>query len=222
MTTFEKGEEYRRRRLNQGLSQGDAAKKAKINRSKLCLFERGAIQLTEKELKRLENVYGDKKYGRFYGRLGQLLDPDKPRSEPHRRKLRRQWADVSQTQLAKLTGISQTRISRWEAGSGSLTPQEEDLVRTTLDEAVERASINDPYRVALARDEDAEFLFNKLKEAERILRFHQTQLARLEHSNSLDDPIVQEVIASLRREIVKLEEEKPARVNEAIKKEHEE
>jgi hypothetical protein len=106
-----------------------------------------------------------------------------------------------------MTGISQTRISRWEAGSGSFTPQEEDLVRTTLNEAVERASINDPYRIALTSDEIAEELYQE----RQVMR---AMLLRLEHSQSLDDPIVQEVIESLRREIAKLEEEKPARVEE--------
>jgi transcriptional regulator with XRE-family HTH domain len=201
------GESYRQKRLWHWLSQGDAAEKARINRSKLCLFERGSIDLSEKELKRLDKLYGADKVP-----LRSLIGygPDEPRTESQRRKLRRQRADVSQSELAKLTGISQTRLSRWETERATLAPEEEALIEKTLDEVIERASHRDPYRVALASDEDAEYLFNQWKASRREAdrNFFQTQVARLEHSSSLDDPIVQEVIASLRREIAKLEEQR--------------
>ena len=92
----------------------------------------------------------------------------------------------------------------------TLAPEEEALIENILDEVIERASHNDPYRVALAREEEAEHLFNQWKasrrEAQRV--FFETQVARLEHSSSLDDPIVCEVISSLRREIAKLEQQR--------------
>jgi transcriptional regulator with XRE-family HTH domain len=191
MTAIENGESFRRRRLSRGLSQGDAAQRAKINRSKLCLFERGSIELTEKELKRLDKAYGDPQIASLRGLLG---DPDKPSSEPQRRKLGRQFADVSQTQLAKMTGISQTRLSRWEIGRATLKPEEERAINKALDEAIERASKTDPYRQALMSEEIAEELYKD----RQVLK---CALLRLEHSQSLDDPIVQEVIESLRREL---------------------
>jgi len=208
------GESYRQKRIAHWLSQGDAAEKAKINRSKLCLFERGSIELSEKELKGLDRVYRDRKDKKVPLRalLGGGASPDEAYSEPQQRKLRRQWADITQSQLAKLTGISRTRLSRWESGRDILTADEENLINKTLDGVIEElhSTKTDPWRIALSRDQDAESLFNQLKAAYREQQrvFFETQAARLEHSSSLDDPIVCEVISSLRREIAKLQEQR--------------
>lgn len=36
----------------------------------------------------------------------------------------RRRADVTQAKLARLTGISQSRISKWEIGKANLTPEQ--------------------------------------------------------------------------------------------------
>jgi len=226
---------FRLARRAMGLTQGQVALRSGIADSKLSLWENGLIDLDPAELRRVEAILNKAGKKSAYGKLSQLAGSESGGSplfpqidqldSSAVRKLRRQQVNLNQRELARRAKIPRNKLMQWEQGRIELSSDEIARWESALLEAARR----DPYlQLDVAREigddlwKSQKSLKQRVSDLEQQIQFHQTQVARLEHSNSLDDPIVQEVIASLRREIVKLEEEKPARVNEAIKKEHQE
>jgi transcriptional regulator with XRE-family HTH domain len=214
---------FRLARRVMGLTQSQVALRSGIADSKLSLWENGLIDLDPAELRRVEAIFNKAKSA--YGKLSQLALSESGLDSSAVRKLRRQQVNLNQRELARRAKIPRNKLMQWEQGRIELSSDEIARWESALLEAARR----DPYlQLDVAREigddlwKSQKSLKQRVSDLEQQIQFHQTQVARLEHSNSLDDPIVQEVIASLRREIVKLEEEKPARVNEAIKKEHQE
>jgi transcriptional regulator with XRE-family HTH domain len=97
---------------------------------------------------------------------------------------------LTQKNLGRLAGVSQNLISAIEDGRRSFV----DPSRSRIWHALADVEIAQN-KVKLAKEES-----NELREERRIA------LEKLEKSGSLGDPIVQEVIESLRREIATLEQ----------------
>jgi transcriptional regulator with XRE-family HTH domain len=184
-----------------GLTQGELAKWARIDRSKLSLFENDLIQLTPAELQRVE-AYFDLNAQSHPVTLAALAgDPEKLRelaekaanlakrsSEEHRsRKILRQQARISQQELSRLTGIPRSKLSPWEAGKRELTEAETDRV---LDVLIERARRN-PY-FALEQDSRAAAALFK---SNRELR---EKIDTLEKKHAAQVAAMQKEIAALR------------------------
>jgi len=195
MTPDEARKAVRLLRQAKGMTQYDLAEDARVNRSKLSLYERGSLDLSEAELRRVRRALRMKS--------DETLKPADLRgiSEIQRRKLRRQHVGLTQHQLAKLTGISQTKLSDYENGKAELTPSEETLWVKATDEAAERMGSDVYFKLRLAEEHNEE-LYN---ERRALLSERRDLLSKLESSPSIGDPIVQEVIASFRREIADLE-----------------
>src|SRR5262249_17387283 len=106
-------------RQSLGWTQAKLASKAKIDRSKLSLFEIGQAHLSPEDLKRVEDaIEGARIPRRFAHEL--------------QRKFRRQQAGMSQRELANKTQVSQSKISRWESGVLELTAKELARVEEAL------------------------------------------------------------------------------------------
>jgi transcriptional regulator with XRE-family HTH domain len=125
-------------RQSVGLTQEDLAVKSGIGRSKISLFESGVIDLSDLELARIEkilNKLASKSKGLKF-KLADLLGPfpipaqsplaDEGETEDiSLRKLRRLQVGMSQHELAKKAGLSQTKISAWESGRRELSAAEQ-------------------------------------------------------------------------------------------------
>jgi transcriptional regulator with XRE-family HTH domain len=105
-----------------GWTQSELAKKAKVDRSKLSLYESGQVDLTAEELDRVEDAVS---HARIPRRFVQELQ----------RRVRRQQAGLSQQELANKAGISRPKLSRWESGQLELAPEELERVEQALSEA---------------------------------------------------------------------------------------
>jgi transcriptional regulator with XRE-family HTH domain len=210
------------------LTQNQLALRAGISGSKLSLWENGLVELKPQELRKLESAL-DKAYQKSHQKWAGDGPPMRPlevlkgrskgfwRTEVEgldpilERKLRRQQLGLNQRELARISGIPRNKLIKWEAGTVQLSADEQQRWEAALDAARKK----DPYLRWKIKDEVISDLWEQrkrhqatIKDLEKQLLFFQTQVTRLEHSNSLDDPIVQEVIASLRREIAKLEQQR--------------
>jgi transcriptional regulator with XRE-family HTH domain len=148
MDLNEKRNVIRIRRQAAELTQGELAKKAGINQSKLSLYENGLIDLTDAELQKVEKFL-DAQPQKF----SQLSDLAKPLSlkrsafderemgEKYSPKLLRQRARLSQQELSRRTGIPRSRLSPWESGKGQLSESESHKVMDVLMQIVRK----DPY-----------------------------------------------------------------------------
>ena len=94
-----------------GWTQVTLAQKAKMDQSKISLYERGQIELTPEELARVEDAVSSAKIPRRF-------------AHEFQRKFRRQQAGMSQQELANKAQISRSKLSRWESGLLELTAVE--------------------------------------------------------------------------------------------------
>jgi len=102
-----------------GWTQAKLGKKASVSRPKLSLYERGQVELTPEELKRVEDAVQDAKIPRRFAHELQ-------------RKFRRQQAGLSQQELANAAGIDRSKLSRWESGLLELSGEELARVERAL------------------------------------------------------------------------------------------
>jgi transcriptional regulator with XRE-family HTH domain len=176
------------------LTQGELAKKAKINRSKISLFENGLMDLTEAELTRVNAVIeaASKRTPKSgVSQLSSLLNPISPtlvaeqferertlaqRESVESRKSFRIRAGLSQQELSKLTGIPRSKLSPWESGKLDLTTAEFETVRQVC---VDRVLRKDPYFAAAAGRNWADELWKSNRELREKLEAVEAKNAAL-------------------------------------------
>jgi len=232
-----KGNVIRIARQGAELTQGELAAKAKINRSKLSLYEQGMIDLTNAELERVWKILNAAP--RRYGTLSQLAgDPVKWKkalsdvgqrsaSEKYSRGLLRKQARVSQQELSRLTGIARSKLSAWESRNAQLSDAEFEKVMDVLLDRVKR----DPYWELEQTHEVAQELWkNNVEMRKQVLALEEKNAALAKEVMAQAKEIAalrgwydaMEKAALAHAQVEEASEEKPARIDEAIKKEHEE
>lgn len=187
------------------VTQADVAEKAGISDSKLSLYENGFVDLTEKELKRLEKALNAlakanrdmPRLGVLSGRVSELTKPllqDNTFGEQYaswsekkqiraRRSIRRQ-AKLTQIEVARGIGIQRRKLINWEAGRLELSDAEFSKWQQVIVAAIVKKKKADPWARLEIRIEDA------LRAA---LQSHKGQV--------LDDPLIAEIMESYRNEI---------------------
>jgi transcriptional regulator with XRE-family HTH domain len=208
-----------------GLSQVQLAQRAKVSDSKLSLFENGLVQLTPEESRRVKKVLNRKMLevqkilknnphaDPHLGNLRQLAGMEAPTEaearaydewyaahveRPQRvqdRRFLRKHTGMSQRELARASRIPRNKIIEWEAGRVDLTAEEQ----SRWDEAIRTA------RVEKKRSDPWWKLTVAHYTIEDLLKERKRYLPRLENITSVDDPVIQEITASFRREIADLE-----------------
>jgi transcriptional regulator with XRE-family HTH domain len=130
-------------RQSLGWTQSKLASKAKIDRSKLSLFEIGQVRLSAEERSRVDDALNDARVPR---RFVQALQ----------RTFRRQQAGMSQQELANRAQISRSKLSRWENGLLELTSEELSKVEEELGGASSpgRATVLGPSQVRMGNLRD--------------------------------------------------------------------
>jgi transcriptional regulator with XRE-family HTH domain len=199
-----------------GATQSDIAEDARISQSKLSLYESGFVDLTEKELQRLKKALNalatDNDFsleplpGPATGLLSEMpglalndgtfaeryASWSKKKQIRARQSMRRQ-AQLTQIEVARELGITPKKLGHWEAGRLELSEAAIARWRQVIVAATVKQKKADPWARLEIRIEDA---------AHTALQSHKGQV--------LDDPLIAEIIASLRREIEALEEQAEA------------
>src|SRR5262249_50157827 len=125
-----------------GLTQMDVASRMKISHTKISLFENGLATLSLDEMRRLDQIINSEldKVGRSrQERIEYAYESAAKKDGVPERKRLRQRADLSQAELAKASGISQSRLSLWETGQVQLSTAEIARWRSALRTGLERA-----------------------------------------------------------------------------------
>lgn len=129
-----------------GMTQMDLARRMKISHSKVSLFENGLADLDPDEMRRLQKTIksGMAKVTSDYKKHSKYVYESAARKDgvPERKALR-QRADLSQSELARNAGISQSRISLWETGRAELTKKELASWEETIRSDMECAAVED-------------------------------------------------------------------------------
>jgi transcriptional regulator with XRE-family HTH domain len=118
-------ENVRRARRAAGLTQEELAKRARIERTKISVYETGRIELSAEEKARLDKVFGSLK-GEEKSRveqefaLVQAIDPTAGRAV----KRVRERAEMSQREMAFKAGIPRNKFNKFESGTETLSKDE--------------------------------------------------------------------------------------------------
>jgi transcriptional regulator with XRE-family HTH domain len=172
----ERREAVRASREANGWTQSEISARVGISQSKLSLYEKGAVELTSKELKAIESLLSGKvrrkplvKSGHAIS-LRELVDPAIRTKMDRKRRL---WkAGISQQALAKALGTYRTKITEWVNGKITLTAEEEAKLDEILNEANVDKKMADPYFLlesAYASGSKLWFELKQLKEKFQIL-----------------------------------------------------
>ena len=133
---------FRLSRQAAGLTQMEVARRLKVSHSTLSLFENGLGDLHPADIIRLDKILNsemDKIQRSYEQRIDYAYESAARPDGAAERKLLRQRADISQSELAKAAKISQSRISLWEAGQVELTADESDRWKLAIQLGMERA-----------------------------------------------------------------------------------
>ncbi|HXJ04077.1 MAG TPA: helix-turn-helix transcriptional regulator [Candidatus Acidoferrum sp.] len=118
------GLDRKAKRIEGGWTQAEVSLNAKINPSKLSLFERGLVELTSAELKRLDKFLDKRKVQPEMIQLSVLVGDGSTVAE---KSVTRKWArkatGLNQRQIAELVGIDQADFSRWESARKVLSKE---------------------------------------------------------------------------------------------------
>jgi transcriptional regulator with XRE-family HTH domain len=140
MTLKEHGEELARRRQALNWTQEKLARKARVSRARLALYESGAEELPENELQKIRDALS--------------RGEEKPVAATTERKIRRQKVHLSLRELADLVQINKDKLSAWERDSVKLTAEEE---------ARWDAALKDPKSQLRAQPRFVQKMFHKMR-----------------------------------------------------------
>lgn len=119
-------------------TQAEIARLAKLNRSKLALYESGMTELSPAENGRLQWVFEKLKVSteKIQQHFQKSLAASHADWSKDARRIDREFTGLSQHQVAKVIGVSQSRLSEWERGRAILTAEQEHKVSELLKGAV--------------------------------------------------------------------------------------
>lgn len=199
-------------RRTRNLTQAALAHKAGIARSTYALFEKGHIDLNASQIAAIENVIDaatpktKPAATRLAARVARVRGSDRKSDAIEQRKSRREIFGLSQFELAREAGLSQTKISAWETGRRELTPDEHAQWSAALSRAANKKWGPSIGALLLGGAEPKTSVSELLLGGAAVRIKAKAEKLLAEQNRSLDDPIVVEIIASLRRELDDLEE----------------
>jgi len=174
----ERRKTLRKFRERAGLTLEQLAEKSDLSKSMISKFELGHRDLSPKAFSRL--------------RMAIMKALDQQRAARRRLEQSRQRDALRVEKLAaKVTGVEPNLLQ-----GGGATPRNLELYKQAC------TSMEREYGPRWRE------VFKDFVKLGRTIGTLENTIAKLEQSNSLDDPIVQEVISSLRREIVNLEQQR--------------
>lgn len=206
-----------------GLTQAEAAHKARLSDSKLSLYENGLVELTKVELNRLYRILskdsppinfreltsGDAAKKDTIKKWEEWRTKGRARQDKESRRFARKQVGMTQNQLARETGIPANKIIQWELGRVELTSEEQDRWKQVLRNAEKKQKQADPWWKLQVAHYTIEDLIEEKKGV----------VARLENLQGINDPVIAEIIESYQREIAALEKQLSGKASMAVTEE---